>query len=1200
MDTDAQGKVYAATYVQLGLPCVRVQHTVPDGGYGVCIHLSSLSPSLRILNVYYPQRADTGTWVDAVDSDVNNWLVVGDFNLRSLLWEDDCPRQYEASATRDRLVESDLVILNDGSLTRIPDVAGHLPSAVDLSVASAGFAGQVEWETGPDPLGSDHLPIIITSVSGVLPAAAPVAESFNYSKADWNLFRAEIEKTPPIDVGGTPVDELAQYVTDTIINAASAAIPVKRKGAPRTRNNPWWNQACEEAVKSKRKTYNLYRRCCTAESHKAMVEAKVECKRVVAQAKVDYWRNYVESMNGAESLSKVWKKIKKMKQQYNPADSPLSDGDRVLVTAEEKAAAFANTFSKVSSNSHLPQDMKLFRRQYESKTEFVDPIPDNTLSYNSPITMHEIDRALASIKKVSVKEGGDRVTYRMLRELPVSFKGVLLALYQKCWEHGLPAMWKHSIVTPIPKAGKPRTQVDNFRPISLSSHVGKLLERIVKARLEYLCEKQNVIPVFQAGFRRGRGVTDHVVRLASHVRKAYRKRRPLYACFFDLHRAYDTVWHRKLLEKVKALGVSGHMFSFIKDFLANRSYQVRWRGVMSQTYNADMGVPQGLVIAPLLFSIMLSGIGKVDTKGATMTLYADDLAIWKQALFRNACNRKNRLYDKTNRVFQQVIHNIARYMHQNGFVLSPSKTVFIVFAKSRIPPDLSMKVGNQHIKPSIHAKYLGVWFSRNGTWSKHVSTNVESTFRALGLLRTVMRSQWGSQPRTLVRLAVALIRSRLLYGLEGAFNMSKTDLKKLGVADARAFKIALGLPRATPQCLTYREAGILPLADQIRLNCSCYFYRCMTVPNSTTSQELEDHPEAPRAAKKKTFQDYVAPLVDQAGVLGARVAARPLHPYPPWLMERAVIVTGIGNLSKGDNPTLTGTLAREFIDLNYRHSLQIFTDGSLADDSAGAAFYIPALNTSRNYSLPKVSIFTAELLAISMALQHVNDLPVVPHNIVVLTDSKSGLMALQSDSGSSRDDLIREIGVVIHQLIVKGVGVTLQWVPSHVGIPGNEVVDRLAKEASKRATPDLNLVLSYSDIKCKLRSAAWELWKADFSRAAAARRYDLDLTPPQKGGLILPIMPRHLTTIVHRLRCDVWRTIFVPKKCLCGAAVSPHHAIFRCPLSKELFNPLIQRLKTENLAPTLSSLACRHDRLGWELAVCAAQLLFKSPAAPFL
>jgi ribonuclease HI len=294
-------------------------------------------------------------------------------------------------------------------------------------------------------------------------------------------------------------------------------------------------------------------------------------------------------------------------------------------------------------------------------------------------------------------------------------------------------------------------------------------------------------------------------------------------------------------------------------------------------------------------------------------------------------------------------------------------------------------------------------------------------------------------------------------------------------------------------------------------------------------------------------------------------------------MERAVIVTGIGNLSKGDNPTLTGTLAREFIDLNYRHSLQIFTDGSLADDSAGAAFYIPALNTSRNYSLPKVSIFTAELLAISMALQHVNDLPVVPHNIVVLTDSKSGLMALQSDSGSSRDDLIREIGVVIHQLIVKGVGVTLQWVPSHVGIPGNEVVDRLAKEASKRTTPDLNLVLSYSDIKCKLRSAAWELWKADFSRAAAARRYDLDLTPPQKGGLILPIMPRHLTTrhlttrhlttrhlttIVHRLRCDVWRTIFVPKKCLCGAAVSPHHAIFRCPLSKELFNPLIQRLKT--------------------------------------
>ena len=90
---------------------------------------------------------------------------------------------------------------------------------------------------------------------------------------------------------------------------------------------------------------------------------------------------------------------------------------------------------------------------------------------------------------------------------------------------------KHAIVTPIPKQGKSRKEVGNYRPISLTSHIGQIYERIVKQRLNHFCESKGVIPLCQAGFRTGRGVSDHLVRLGAHVRRERLRRRALYSCF---------------------------------------------------------------------------------------------------------------------------------------------------------------------------------------------------------------------------------------------------------------------------------------------------------------------------------------------------------------------------------------------------------------------------------------------------------------------------------------------------------------------------------------------------------------------------------------------------------------------------------------------------------------------------------------------
>ena len=257
------------------------------------------------------------------------------------------------------------------------------------------------------------------------------------------------------------------------------------------------------------------------------------------------------------------------------------------------------------------------------------------LAVNTPLTCTELRRALASIKKVKVSTGVDTVSYRMLKEAPESFLKILLDFFQRCWDGGtIPAGWKHAIVVPIHKHGKPRKELGSYRPISLTSHLGKVYERVIKNRLEYYCESKKVFPVCQAGFRRGRGVTDHLVKLGEHVGRAIGRRKVLLTCFFYISRAYDQVWHAKLLQKLNKIGISGNMYNFIRSFLSDRSMQVRWKGATSTTKGVSMGVPQGSVIAPLLFNIMVHDVDTAVKGKVVLTMYADDLAIWTDTHFR--------------------------------------------------------------------------------------------------------------------------------------------------------------------------------------------------------------------------------------------------------------------------------------------------------------------------------------------------------------------------------------------------------------------------------------------------------------------------------------------------------------------------------------------------------------------------------------
>ena len=200
-------------------------------------------------------------------------------------------------------------------------------------------------------------------------------------------------------------------------------------------------------------------------------------------------------------------------------------------------------------------------------------------------------------------------------------------------------------------------------------------------------------------------------------------------------------------------------------------------------------------------------------------------------------------------------------------------------------------------------------------------------------------------------------------------------------------------------------------------------------------------------------------------------------------------------------------------------------------------------NLTHSYSLPAVSVFTAELLAISMALQHISVIPVTPFAIVICSDSKAALTAIKSDSQNAREDLVREIATTTHQLITRGTEVRFQWVPAHVCLSGNEKADRAAKRGAKGVdSSTVTMKIGLADVYAELTKQVWKQWEKEFHPMATAKEWD-DTSPPCRAGVFFPGIPTYLARIMHRLHVGVWR-------CMCDERlVSPRdvllHLMFR-------------------------------------------------------
>ena len=253
-------------------------------------------------------------------------------------------------------------------------------------------------------------------------------------------------------------------------------------------------------------------------------------------------------------------------------------------------------------------------------------------SFCSSFSLAELSTAICELSS-STASGPNQISYPLLKHFSEPAQLLLLSLFNKSWSsHTFPSCWKPTTIIPIHKPGKPTFSPSSFRPISLTSCISKLFERLILSRLTFHLESNHLLSTCQAGFRPGRSSLDQILTLSQSIwDDGFQKKKPsdrTILASVDFSKAFDSTWHSALFHKLLSLKLPLCFVLWVSSFLSDRRAKVQIGGSRSLSFRIRRGVPQGSVLAAVLFILFVDGITKDLPRGAHASLYADDLAIW--------------------------------------------------------------------------------------------------------------------------------------------------------------------------------------------------------------------------------------------------------------------------------------------------------------------------------------------------------------------------------------------------------------------------------------------------------------------------------------------------------------------------------------------------------------------------------------------
>lgn len=707
-------------------------------------------------------KVDSAFWSSLLEALKAPYVLVGDFNAHHPLW--GCSKvDFNGRSLFNTLEASEAIIINDGFPTRLnpPD---QCSSVIYLAIVSPDLSTFADFEVGTDPFLSDHFPILgslnLPGMQTISPACMPYTYR-NFKSANWESFRGEVEGRLGLSSPSSP-----QEWTELIVANMDQCFP-RRASLNFKRTKPfWWNQECAVANKNRLDSLRLYKHLPNNKNYLNSKKAEALYRRTISIARRSHFREFCNSINRLTPASEMWRKVKIYSRRF--VQSPIINACVNPNLLEELLACLAPASVNIPDKILAPE-----------RSSWV------------PINEVEISSALVN-KNNKSSPGSDDISYLVLKKLPGSALKSLCKLFNNILGgESLPSSWKTSIIIPIPKPGKNLNSPSGFRPIALSSCVGKTLETIVKNRLEWFLESSSKISPFQFGFRRSMGTIENLTIFYSKIYTAFSAKLETIAVYLDLSSAYDYVVPGILLENMISLRVPTYITYYIQQLLSDRPLFVKDKHVnkLVGPRLTNRGIPQGSVLSPILFNLYFNELPNHLAPGVQILQYADDVVIFTSG--------KNRtlMADLINRSLQQLNKAIELL----GLTISSAKSSAMCFSRARLRTNLpSISIEDSIIPWTNSHKYLGIIFDEHLKWSEHVSHLKIKLLRNLNIIKAVRGVWWGGDPKTLLCLHNALIKSHLEYA---PFTYTSGSVKLFNSLERiyhQSLRVIMGFLKTTP------------------------------------------------------------------------------------------------------------------------------------------------------------------------------------------------------------------------------------------------------------------------------------------------------------------------------------------------------------------------------------------------------------------